>query len=265
MGIAARRSSRLRRASRRSRVIVRSDGTLSLERKRQEREEAKLLVRFLSDHAPLLLECETHVPKPAIPLWRLRPDLLSDPEYKQDLQGALNGYFSNYWGTAATRGVKTEALKVVIRGESLSKMYRIRRRLDQELTLQEDVLTALQQQIDNGDASESVRLGLWGRIIELWDSLDSCARQSYRQWLYREGDRLGSILAWIPSGELILGQLQVNSHLREHLWAIYTAPWGVDVTRIGEYLDGLRLPRLTGTQSEELEGEVSLDDMMEAL
>ncbi|KAJ1186498.1 hypothetical protein NDU88_003279 [Pleurodeles waltl] len=63
-----------------------------------------------------------------------------------------------------------------------------------------------------------------------------------------------------PPGELILGQLWVNSHLREHLCFFYTAPCGVDVTRIGEYLDGLRLPRLTRTQ-----GEVSLDDLTEVL
>ncbi|KAJ1120453.1 hypothetical protein NDU88_008622 [Pleurodeles waltl] len=144
---------------------MRSDGTLSLKRRRQEREEAKLLVQtvpseassrsgspcvtsglstegeakvlFLSDHAPLLLECETHIPKPAIALCRLQPDLLGDPEYKQDLQ--------------------------------------------------------------------------------------------------------------------------------EHLRAIYATPCGVGVTRIREYLDGLPMPRLMEAQSEELEGEVSLDDLVEAL
>ncbi|KAJ1129061.1 hypothetical protein NDU88_007432 [Pleurodeles waltl] len=108
-------------------------------------------------------------------------------------------------------------------------------------------MTALQRQIDNGDASESVCLGVQGRIIELWDRLDSYVRRSYRQRLYREGDRSERMLDWIlrlerpvpiiqmlrgPSGELILGQLRVNSHLREHLWAIYTVSRGVDVTRI---------------------------------
>ncbi|KAJ1123108.1 hypothetical protein NDU88_001581 [Pleurodeles waltl] len=170
-------------------------------------------VWFLSDHAPLLLECETHIPKPAIPLWRLRPDLLGDPEYKQDLRVVLNGYFSTNWGTA--RGIQWEALKVVIRGESLSKTYGIRKRLDQKLRQQEDVLAALQRQIDNCDASES-------------DCLE----------------------------------LRVNLHLREHLRAIYATPCGVGVTRIQEYLDGLRLPRFMEAQSEELKGEVSLDDLV---
>ncbi|KAJ1217514.1 hypothetical protein NDU88_005108 [Pleurodeles waltl] len=48
---AARRSTRCHRAGRGSRVIVRSDGTLSLERRRQEREEAKLLVQTVTSEA----------------------------------------------------------------------------------------------------------------------------------------------------------------------------------------------------------------------
>ncbi|KAJ1127406.1 hypothetical protein NDU88_005808 [Pleurodeles waltl] len=53
--------------------------------------------------------------------------------------GVLNGYFSANWATATTRGIEWEALKVAITGESLSKTYGIRKRLDQELTQQEDV------------------------------------------------------------------------------------------------------------------------------
>ncbi|KAJ1216811.1 hypothetical protein NDU88_004410 [Pleurodeles waltl] len=108
---------------------------------------------FLSDHAPLLLECETHMPRPAIPLWRLHPDLLGDPEYKKDLQDVLVGYFHMIWGMAGTLGLEWEALKVVIRGQSLSKTYGIRQHLDRELTRQEEVLAGLQRQVDNGNAS----------------------------------------------------------------------------------------------------------------
>ncbi|KAJ1118456.1 hypothetical protein NDU88_006647 [Pleurodeles waltl] len=50
---AVRRSTRRHCAGYGSRVIVRSDGTLSLERKRQEREEAKLLVQTVASEASL--------------------------------------------------------------------------------------------------------------------------------------------------------------------------------------------------------------------
>ncbi|KAJ1217857.1 hypothetical protein NDU88_005444 [Pleurodeles waltl] len=95
------------------------------------------------------------MPRPAIPLWRLHPDLLGDPEYKKDLQDVLVGSFHTNWDTAGTRGLEWEALKVVIRGVSLSKTYGIRQRLDRELTHQEEVLATPQRQVDNGDASEA--------------------------------------------------------------------------------------------------------------
>ncbi|KAJ1162824.1 hypothetical protein NDU88_003289 [Pleurodeles waltl] len=176
--------------SRLDRFLLANDGSL-------DAHHVAYQVRFLSDHAPLLLESETHIPKPVIPLWHLRPDLLGDPEYYQDRQGSLDGYFSTNWGTAMARGVKWEALKVVIIGESLSKTYGIRKRLDQELTRQEDVLTALQHQIDNGDALKSVCLEVHGRIVELWDRLDSYVHRNYRQQLYWEGDSSG--VSWLGS------------------------------------------------------------------
>ncbi|KAJ1204018.1 hypothetical protein NDU88_007799 [Pleurodeles waltl] len=65
-----------------------------------------------------------------------------------------------------------EALKVVIRGESLSKTYGIRKRLDWKLTQQEDLLAALQRQVDNGDASESDCLEAQTEELEWEVSLD---------------------------------------------------------------------------------------------
>ncbi|KAJ1167495.1 hypothetical protein NDU88_007886 [Pleurodeles waltl] len=248
------------------RFLLANDGSLDV--------RLFIKIRFLSDHAPLLLECEIHIPKPAIPLWRLRPDLLGDPQYKKNFQSVLNGYFSTNWGTATARGIEWEALKVVIRGESHSKTYGIRKRLYQELTQQEDVLAALESQVDNGDVSDCLEVR--GRIVNLWDRLNNYVCRNYRQWLFREGDRSG--VCWpgssggsvpFPSSRCsavllvkrFMGQLRVNSHLRN----IYATPCGVGVTRLWEYLDGLRMPRLMEVQSEEFEGKVSLGDLVEAL
>ncbi|KAJ1138945.1 hypothetical protein NDU88_005324 [Pleurodeles waltl] len=176
--------------SRLDRFLLANDGSLDVRRVVHQ-------VQFLLDHAPFLLECETHIPKPAIPLWHLRPELLGDPEYKPDLQSVLNGYFRTNWGTAMACSIEWEALKVVIRGESLSKTYGIRKRLDQGLTQQEDVLAALQRQVDNGDASESDCLEVRGRIVDLWERLDNYVCRNYRQRLFREGDCSG--VCWLGS------------------------------------------------------------------
>ncbi|KAJ1096075.1 hypothetical protein NDU88_001221 [Pleurodeles waltl] len=187
------------------------------------------------------------------------------------MQVALNVYCSVNWSTARTRGIEWEALKVVIRGESLSKSYIIRNKLGRELTQQEDILTALQHQVDNRDASETDCLAVRVRIEALWGRLDNYVHQDFRHRLYHEGDRSGRMLAWLlrrelpiilsfrgSSREKILGQVQVNLHLREHPKNIYTSPQSIDSSQMHEYLDGLQLPRLTEAQVDVLEGEVLL-------
>ncbi|KAJ1127332.1 hypothetical protein NDU88_005735 [Pleurodeles waltl] len=197
------------------RFLLANDGSLDVRRVAYQ-------VRFLSDHTPLLLECVTHLPKPAIPLWCRQPDLMGDQEYKKDIQGDLNGYFSTNWGTATARDSEWEALKVVIRGESLSKTYDIRKRLDQELTQQEDGLAALQRQIVNGDASESDCLVVCGRIVELWDRLDNYVCRNYRQQLYREGDRLGVCWFGFSCGSILFPSSRFSVVLLEkRFWDSY--------------------------------------------
>ncbi|KAJ1091295.1 hypothetical protein NDU88_004422 [Pleurodeles waltl] len=96
-----------------------------------------------------------------------------------------------------TRGIELEALKVVIRGESLSEPYGIRKRLYQELTQQEDALAAIQCQVDDGNASELDCLRVRGRREDLWGRMDNYVRRDHRQQLFREGDHSG--VCWLGS------------------------------------------------------------------
>ncbi|KAJ1166338.1 hypothetical protein NDU88_006742 [Pleurodeles waltl] len=123
------------------------------------------------------------------------PELLGDHEYRRDIQEALNGYFGENWTTAQSCGIEWEALKVVVRGKSLTKTYNIRKKLDQELAQQEDALNTLQCQIDNSVASEAESRVVHGRIGALWSRLDNYVRKDFRQRLYREGDRSGCMVA----------------------------------------------------------------------
>ncbi|KAJ1081536.1 hypothetical protein NDU88_001716 [Pleurodeles waltl] len=119
-----------------------------------------------------------------------------------------------------------------------------------------------------------------GRIGALWSRLDNYVCRDFRQRLYLEGDRSGRMLDWLlrrerpipiilslrrPTGKKILGQACVNLHLHKHLKAMYTLPKCDNSCQIQEYLDGLRLPRLMDAQIEEIEWEVSLEELQEAL
>ncbi|KAJ1119341.1 hypothetical protein NDU88_007527 [Pleurodeles waltl] len=222
----------------------------------------------------------TRAPRPAVPLWHMRPELLGDPEYRRDIQEALTGYFGGNWTTAQSRGIEWEALKVMRRGESLTKAYGIRKKLDLELTQKEDTLGALQHQIANGGALEAESQVVRARIGALWGRLDSYVHKDFRQLLHHEGDRSGCLLTWLlrrecpipmilslrgPAGGRILGQTRVNTHLREHLEELYSSPRCDMSSQIREYLDGLWLPRLIDAQVAELEAELSLEDLQGAL
>ncbi|KAJ1112214.1 hypothetical protein NDU88_000482 [Pleurodeles waltl] len=132
---------------------------------------------------------------------------------------------------ARTRVVEWEALKVVIRGKSIGKTYGIRKKLEQELMQQEDALSLLQSQEQDGATGKAGLLEACGQIEVKWNRLDSYVRKEYRQ-AAPGGHVLGHMLAWLlkherplplilslhrMSGEMILGQKWVNLLLREHL------------------------------------------------
>ncbi|KAJ1150912.1 hypothetical protein NDU88_003699 [Pleurodeles waltl] len=160
------------------------------------------------------------------------------------------------------------------------KTYGIRKKLDRELTQQEDTLNALQHQIDNGDTLENESQAVRGRIGALWSRLDSYVRKDFQQRLHREGDQSGCLLTWLlrrerstpkilslwgPTGDRILGQTRVNAHLQEHLETIYSSLRCDASSQIREYLNGLQLPSLTDAQAAVFEAELSLEDLQGAL
>ncbi|KAJ1175881.1 hypothetical protein NDU88_001166 [Pleurodeles waltl] len=102
----------------------------------------------------------------------------------------------------------------------------------------------------------------------------------YRQQLYREEDRSGCMLAWLlkrerplpiilslhgPSGEWYLGQALVNLLLWDHLKHMYTLPKSEDGCQMRQYLDRLQISWLVEAQTEELEWDVALEKLQEAL
>ncbi|KAJ1082260.1 hypothetical protein NDU88_002428 [Pleurodeles waltl] len=126
----------------------------------------------------------------------MQPELLGDPEYKGDLQAALNGYFSEIRTTTQMRDIEWEALKVAIQGQSLGKSYGIRKKLEQELTKQEGILTTLQSREGKSNVDEASHQKAHRRIGVIWNRLDSYVSKDYRQQLHPEGDRWGHMLAW---------------------------------------------------------------------
>ncbi|KAJ1137522.1 hypothetical protein NDU88_003920 [Pleurodeles waltl] len=252
--------------SRLDRILLANNGSLTVRR-------AVYQVTILSDNVSLVLECETRAPRPAVPLWRRHPEMLVDSKYSIDVLAALQGYIRENLNMAQTRRIEREALKVVVKGVSIGKVYGIRRRLEGELEQQEGALPLLQSQEGDGAVDEAGLLEVHKRIEVEWNKLDNLVQKDYRHWLHREGDCSGRMLVWLlkcerppllmlslggPAGDMILGQVRVNSLLRDHLRVVDASPVRVDGSQMDGYLVTLQLPPLKEMQTGDLEGDIQL-------
>ncbi|KAJ1146584.1 hypothetical protein NDU88_012850 [Pleurodeles waltl] len=202
-----------RRDSTEAKVIVHPDGSLCLERQRQECEEARILGRCAGSAAGI------H-------------------------QGELEH--------GSDRGMEWEALKIVVRGVSIGKVYGIQRKLEGELSQQEGEL--LQSREGDSAVNEPGLLEVHRWLEVAWNRLDNLVRRDYRQWVHWKGGRSGRMLQWLlkrerpspvilslrgPAGDMTLGQERVNSLLRDHLRGVYASPLRVDDSQGDGYLASL--------------------------
>ncbi|KAJ1091818.1 hypothetical protein NDU88_004933 [Pleurodeles waltl] len=78
--------------SRLDRILLANDGSLTVP-------WAANQVRILSDHAPLVLECETCTPRPPV---ASASKTLGNPEYRINVLTVLQAYIRENWNMAQT-------------------------------------------------------------------------------------------------------------------------------------------------------------------
>ncbi|KAJ1081729.1 hypothetical protein NDU88_001906 [Pleurodeles waltl] len=85
-------------------------------------------------------------------------------------------------------------------------------------------------------------------------------------WLLRCERPLPVILSLCgPVGDMIMGQERVSYLLLDHLRGVYASPLHVDDTLVDGFLAGLQLPGLMEAQESDLEGNIQLEELQEAL
>lgn len=65
--------------------------------------------------------------RPAIPVWRLRPEALDDPVFRDEVGTGITQYFLENEGTASTTAMEWDAFKVVVRGICITNMVGVRK------------------------------------------------------------------------------------------------------------------------------------------
>ncbi|KAJ1199424.1 hypothetical protein NDU88_003260 [Pleurodeles waltl] len=201
------------------RILLANDSTLDVLRSAYQ-------VTFLLEHAPLVLKCETCAPRPAISLWRLQPETLTDPEYREEVPTLLQKQRGD--SAAHEVGLLEVHKHIEVLWDGLDSYVRkdYRQRLHWESKRSRRLLT----------------------------------------WLLNRERPPPLIQSFCGlTGDMILGQTWVNLLLQDHLRSVYAMLLHSDASLVDKYLARLQLPRLTEVQTGGLEGDIRLEELWEAL
>ncbi|KAJ1167388.1 hypothetical protein NDU88_007780 [Pleurodeles waltl] len=114
------------------------------------------LGRSHSDHNPLLMQLSWDSSPPAVPPWRLRPELLEDAAFRASLSAAIPEYFEHNDGMDLSGVLEWDAFKVFIRGHCLGTQCDLRRSIERDLARVERDMLRPEREVAGSLAEESM-------------------------------------------------------------------------------------------------------------
>ena len=109
--------------------------------------DTEYLGHTFSDHNPLRVRLGIGRDIPPIPTWRLQPNSLTDPVFKDQLKTHIIDYFVTNEGTATNAITEWETFKVMIRGFCMGKTVGLRRELERTLDNTEHQIRLLEKEV----------------------------------------------------------------------------------------------------------------------
>ncbi|KAJ1203575.1 hypothetical protein NDU88_007360 [Pleurodeles waltl] len=162
---------------------------------------SEYLGRTVSDHSPLLIHLTTLEARQPVLTWRLHPAALEDYVYRTALLQRLTEYLTLNPGSASSRGIKWEALKVVVRGHCLGQTVGIRRNLERDVSHLEDDLHSCDNDLDGSPEAQAKLLELREKYSLALQRLRCHDYKTYMAKVHDEEGKTGRLLAWLISPE----------------------------------------------------------------
>ncbi|XP_069495778.1 vomeronasal type-2 receptor 26-like [Ambystoma mexicanum] len=155
---------------------------------------------------------------------------LADPEFKEDLAEKLEEYIDINKSLVSTWSTLWEAMKVVARGEIISKAGGTRRQLRSELEAQEKEISR-RESTSNITAEVEMKLKeAREKCQSSWDRLEKFDFATYTTRSHKESDKPGRLLAWLWAGVLRSRRYGTNpkaeKELNHRCWMAVEAPDG---------------------------------------
>ncbi|KAJ1143464.1 hypothetical protein NDU88_009773 [Pleurodeles waltl] len=210
----------------------------------------------------------------------LSPAALEDPVYREELRTYLVDHININKGSAGSRHVEWETLKVATRGHCMGQSVGIKRTLERELIHLEKI-------IHDEEREGGIDLIARRKLAEMKKShsqveeqLRCHSLQRYLASIQAEEGRSGKMLAWLVKpkgegtpimsvhdmmGERMFRPVNINNAFRNYYPCLFRSPETSMPESLGSYLRGLLLRTLTTEDRDLLGGPVTLEEVTDAI
>ncbi len=238
------------------------------------------LPRILSDHAPLLISVHQSPELPSCKLWRFSNHLLNNPEALNFINNNIDNFMITNKNSASS-GIIWEAMKAFLRGQIISYSSSKKKQYQkQSQLLEKEISTMERQHSKTKDAQLFQQLQskkLEYNILSSKEAENALLRS--RQRYYEHGDKIGKVLAWQIRKEEISKSITtlrssdnkniehpklINQEFLDFYKLLYKSQ-GVEEAEIQNFLSKLDIPVLCDHDREELEKEISKEEIQLAV
>lgn len=240
----------------------------------------EILSRGISDHAPVSVTFRLSE-EVGVRTWRLSKYWIMDPDIQEEMPEEL----CNFWnGNAGSAGplVVWDTLKPWLRGSYMARIAAKKRRSVQSLRHLEE-----QARLREADYVRAPNQGTyvpWQDTLRemslLRVELTKKAMLDSAQRVFEFGDKNGRLLAWLAKGQhavthigrvrdldgrILTDSADINARFLTFYQTLYSSRATFLTSELIEYLNLIPLPSLETAKSEDLDRDISLEEVQEAL
>lgn len=240
----------------------------------------EILSRGISDHAPLAVTIRTS-PVEGVRVWRPSGSWIADPEIQEAMPAAL----CNFWldnADSGDPGVLWDAFKAWLRGEFITQIARGKRQSVQSLRQKEELAGVREAEFVRTPGQNNYIL--WQDALRdlslLRIDLTKKSMLDGAQRVFEFGNKNGRLLAWLARGQHavthigrlkgsdgrpLTRQADIDERFLEFYRDLYSSRVSYTKSDLLRYLDCIQLPALGVDKSEQLDADISLEEVQVAL
>ena len=235
----------------------------------------------LSDHAPTSLFYNVEQLNRRSANWRLHPKWIQDSDFIKFVGEHIDLYFLiNTNQTTAT--IRWEAFKVYIRGQMISFTSSKFNKFKQTMNELDTKIREVEREviIDDSTQNKQELLTLKAKYEELSVLKAEDGLIRLKQTFYDQGEKPSKLLAWQikklesdraintirnEQGELSTDPTEMNSTFVSYYKTLYNSDSPLDLVNQNSFLEGLVFPCISEGTKTELERELNLNDISNAI